>query len=130
MRYGETDQMGYVHHSQFALYLEEARMNLLHEVGFSVHELEEKGIILPVVEMQIRFSQPLHFGDELLVEVCLHAPWTRKLDFHYRIFREGQQQVSRARTILVLAEKASGQLLEDPLPYLEVFNHANNSNQL
>ncbi len=56
IRYGETDQMGYVHHANYALYLEEARMDLLYVNGIDIQEMEKQGIILPVVEMKIRYN--------------------------------------------------------------------------
>lgn len=117
VRYGETDQMGYVHHSNYALYLEEARMDLLRNIGFECDRLEREGIIMPVVEMETRFSQPLRFGDDFTVEVRTEAPWNPLMIFTYRLYREGKQ-VSRAKTTLVLADRATGCLLDDPEEYL------------
>ncbi len=57
-RYGETDKMGYVHHSNYPLYLEEARMDLLQEIGMDYKEIEDSGVILPVVSMNFRFYSP------------------------------------------------------------------------
>ena len=68
VRYAETDQMGYVHHSHYALYLEEARMDLLKTMGIDYAQLEKDGIIMPVVEMRTRYSSPLRFGDSIVVE--------------------------------------------------------------
>jgi len=56
IRYAETDQMAYVHHSHYALYLEEARMDLLRIMGIDCGQMERDGIIMPVVEMRTRYS--------------------------------------------------------------------------
>jgi acyl-CoA thioester hydrolase len=114
IRYGETDQMGVVHHSQYALYLEEARMALLRDVGIHPEELEARGIILPVVAMQSRFSHPLRFGEVIRVECSISPPWNHKMEFRYRIFNETGRLSSRSRTTLVFADRTSGRLLEDP----------------
>ena len=120
VRYGETDQMGYVHHSNYALYLEEARMDLFRSIGFDCKRLEREGVIMPVVSLETRFSIPLRFGDDFTVEVSTQAPWNPYMTFSYRLYRDGKQ-VARAKTTLVLADKATGRLITDPEEYLEPY---------
>ena len=124
IRYGETDQMGYVHHSNYALYLEEARMELLKSVGIDCAQLEREGIILPVAEIHSRFSVPLRFGDTITVETEIVPPWKTTLEFRYRIYNQHGKLVSRSRTTLVFAEKESGKLMANAQKYLEnLFTH-------
>jgi len=113
IRYGETDQMGYVHHSNYALYLEEARMDLLYINGIDLVKLDQDGIILPVAEIQIRYHLPLHYGDSILIHTTLDLHHNSKLDFKYRIFNQDKQLVGKAQTTLVLADKKSGKLVSD-----------------
>lgn len=110
--------MGYVHHSYYALYLEEARMDLLQSIGVDCAALEDEGIIMPVVEMRTRYSSPLRFGDTLLVEAELLTPRAARLEFRYRIYKQDNKLVSRAYTTLVLAWKASGKMVNNPRKYL------------
>jgi acyl-CoA thioester hydrolase len=119
VRYAETDQMGYVHHSHYALYLEEARMELLHTLGIDSIQLEREGIILPVAEMKSRYSVPLRFGDILTVEKEIVPPWKNSLKFSYRIYKQDLKLVSRASTTLVFADKESGKLVIPPQEYIE-----------
>ncbi len=119
VRYAETDQMGYVHHSNYALYLEEARMELLKSVGIDCAQLECEGIILPVAEIRTRFSVPIRFGDTIRVETEIVPPSKPSLEFRYRIFNQDNKLVSRSRTTLVFAEKESGKLLTNTQKYLE-----------
>lgn len=118
VRYAETDQMGYVHHSHYALYLEEARMELLQILGLDLAQLEREGIILPVAEMRTRYSKPLRFGDTVLVETEILPPLKSSLEFHYRIYNQDNKLVSRSSTTLVFADKESGKLLSNPQEYL------------
>ena len=124
IRYAETDQMGYVHHSQYALYLEEARMGLLSSIGIDCEKLEKAGIIMPVVEMETRFSFPLYYGDTITVETTIRPPWNAKLVFRHKIFNQNNRLVSRAKISLVFAEKETGQLVRNPEKYLVYFARA------
>jgi acyl-CoA thioester hydrolase len=108
IRYAETDQMGYVHHSNYALYLEEARMELLKRMGIDCAQMERDGIIMPVAEMKT-------------VETELMLPLKSSLEFRYRIYNQDNRLVSRSRTRLVFADKESGKLLSNPQKYLESF---------
>ncbi len=122
MRYAETDQMGYVHHSQYALYLEQARMELLQSIGLRCEDMEKEGIIMPVVSMEQRFSTPLRFGDAFRVECRIKPPWFPKLEFRYRIYNPEGHLISKAKTNLVFADRNSGKLIPEPGPWLEHFN--------
>jgi acyl-CoA thioester hydrolase len=113
VRYGETDQMGYVHHSNYALYLEEARMDLLYINGIDVKKLDEEGIILPVAEINIRYHLPLHFGDTIIIHTTLDTRIKSSLLFKYQILNHDKKLVCKAQTTLVLADKHSGKLIGD-----------------
>lgn len=113
VRYGETDQMGYVHHSNYALYLEEARMDLLYINGIDVKELDEEGIILPVAEIKIRYHLPLHFGDSIIIQTKLEPRTKAGLVFKYRILNHDKKLVCKAQTTVVMADKQSGKLIGD-----------------
>jgi len=67
VRYGETDQMGVVHHANYALYVEESRTTFMRELGCSYAELERRGIGLPVRKLEVRYRAPAVYEDELEV---------------------------------------------------------------
>jgi acyl-CoA thioester hydrolase len=113
IRYGETDQMGYVHHSNYALYLEEARMDLLYINGIDVLQLDKEGIILPLAEIRIKYQLPLHFGETILIQTTLDTRIKSRLEFTYRILNQEKKLVCKAQTTVVLAEKQSGKLIKD-----------------
>ena len=60
VRYGETDQMGFVYYGVFAQYFEIGRVELLRSLGISYKKLEEKGYFLPVVNFEISIKSQ-HF---------------------------------------------------------------------
>jgi acyl-CoA thioester hydrolase len=85
VRYGETDQMGYVHHSVYLLYFEEGRTGLMRELGCSYAEMERKGHILPVVETNLRFRSPARFDEELVTESRVTEVTGVRVRFDYRV---------------------------------------------
>ncbi|MBR0515327.1 MAG: acyl-CoA thioesterase [Eubacterium sp.] len=67
INYYETDQMKVVHHSNYARFMEEARLDLMEQVGLHYDTMEEKGIIIPVLDISCRFRYAVHYGDEIVV---------------------------------------------------------------
>ncbi len=63
VRYGESDQMGVVNHASYVTWLEECRIELLRVLGVSYRELEERGVMMPVTELNIRYRRSLRFDD-------------------------------------------------------------------
>jgi acyl-CoA thioester hydrolase len=65
VRYAESDQMGFAHHSAYVVWCEEARIEWLRAHGRSYRELEEQGVLMPVVELALRYRRPSRFDDRL-----------------------------------------------------------------
>ncbi|NPA80498.1 MAG: acyl-CoA thioesterase [Thermotogae bacterium] len=103
VRYAETDQMGVVHHSVYAVYFEEARVAYMEHLGFPYHRMEEEGILLPLLELHVRFRKPARFGDTLEVEVKPYVKGAR-LFVDYAVFRDGE----------ILAEGTTVHAFTDP----------------
>ena len=55
VRYAETDRMGYCYYGNFATYFEVARVEALRSLGISYRRLEDDGMILPVLDFQIKY---------------------------------------------------------------------------
>ena len=62
-QYYETDQMGCVHHSNYIRWFEEARTDLLHQVGFSYQKMEELGVLSPVLSVTAEYKSMVRFHD-------------------------------------------------------------------
>ena len=71
VRYSETDQMQFVHHSNYLKYFELARLEWLTSMGVSYAEMEQQGILMPVVSGSLAYKAPLYYGDEFEVIVKL-----------------------------------------------------------
>jgi len=101
IRYAETDQMGVVHHGNYAQYLEIARIDWLDFLGFPYYDLEKEGIMLPVVQMVVNYKKPIHFGDTIFIHTKLKAMPTAKVIFDFDIYNQNKELTSTACTTLV-----------------------------
>ncbi|MEH6408184.1 MAG: thioesterase family protein [Leeuwenhoekiella sp.] len=104
VRYAETDQMGVVHHSNYAIYLEAARIEWLEALGISYRSMEEKGVMLPVYDMKFSFMQPAYFDDTLSIEVMMEKLPGARIVFTYKIVNQNGQLISTASTTLVFVD--------------------------
>jgi acyl-CoA thioester hydrolase len=90
VRFGETDLMGIVHHGNYVLYFEAARVAWMRRRGVTYQRWSDAGIHLPVVDMAIAYKRPARFEDELIVETRLSKVTAATLTFEYRILRDGE----------------------------------------
>ena len=71
VRYAETDQMGIVHHSVYAVWFEQARTEYFRTAGASYADMEAEGFGAPVLELNVKFKQPTRYGDFVDVETSM-----------------------------------------------------------
>jgi len=114
VRYGETDQMGFVYYGNYALYLEQGRTDWLRKMGFSYKELEAQNILLPVTQFSINYNAPGRYDDLLLIETTLVKMPGVKIQFSYAIFNEDQKQLITAETTLAFVDKNTMKITPAP----------------
>lgn len=88
VRYYETDQMGIVHHSNYARLFEEARMDLWDQAGLDYHEMEEDGVLVPVLACNCRYKKPLRFPQEFTVVTTVKEFNGVRFRVEYQIYIE------------------------------------------
>ncbi|MBN8680031.1 MAG: acyl-CoA thioesterase [Chitinophagales bacterium] len=101
VRYGETDQMGYLYYGHYAQYFEVGRVETIRSLGVSYKELEEEhGIWLPVVSLEMRFVRPAYYDDLLTVRTEIREMPDEYITFHMEIFNEKKKLVNAGRVRL------------------------------
>lgn len=105
IRYGETDQMGYVYYGNYAQFLEIGRVETLRSLGLSYKEIENQGIMLPVVDFQIRYLKPAFYDDLITIRTKILEIPSAKIKFTYEIFNEDRVLLTTASTTLVFVKK-------------------------
>lgn len=120
-RYSETDQMGVIYYGNYPQYLEVTRVEWLRNLGISYKEMEENGILLPVVSLQVTYKKPAVYDEILSVEISVKNTPTSKIEFDYQIFNQKNELIATANTILVFVSKEAFRPIKCPDFILEKF---------
>jgi len=114
VRYGETDQMGYVYHGNYAQYIELGRLSWLKSLGLSYKEMEKNGIMLPVYSLNIRYIKPAFYDDILTIETNLKELPSVRITFEYKIFNSLNELLTTAETTLIFVNISTGKPMRCP----------------
>lgn len=114
VRYGETDQMGVVYHGNYALYLEMGRIEWLRKLGVSYKSMEENGVMLPVVSMNVNFKKSASYDDVINVKTQVKKRPTAKIEFDYEITNESGEILTTASTVLVFVDMKTRRPIKAP----------------
>jgi acyl-CoA thioester hydrolase len=125
VRYGDTDQMGYVYYGNYPYYYEMARAEAIRSLGITYKQIEQSGIVMPVTRMNIKYIQPAFYDDLLQVRLTIPEKPGRSILFVYEIFKQ-DEKTNEGETTLVFLDKKSQRLIHAPdmlmerlLPYFE-----------
>jgi len=88
VRYGETDQMGFVYYGNYPLYYEVGRVEALRSLGLNYSKMEEEGVALPVRELKINYYKPAFYDQFLRMETWLEEMPKTRIRFHHHIYNE------------------------------------------
>ena len=104
VRYGETDQMGYVYYGNYAQYFEMGRAEWLRSFGVSYKGMEENGIMLPVLNLNVNYLKPAKYDDLLKLKTILIKKPGVKIEFNFEIFNEENVLLTTGYTSLVFID--------------------------
>lgn len=95
VRYGETDQMGYLYYGHYPAYYEIGRVEMLRSLGLTYRALEdEHRVMMPVMSLQMRFVRPARYDELLTIRTTLRKMPDRFVTFHVDIFNEKNKLVN------------------------------------
>lgn len=89
----DTDLMGVVHHSNYIRWFEIGRVEYLRSIGIDLNEMMADGILFPITNINAQYHSPAHFDDILEIETTATALTKVKMEFDYKVFREGEDKV-------------------------------------
>jgi acyl-CoA thioester hydrolase len=119
VRYAETDQMGYVYYGNYAAFYEIARTEMLRSTGISYKELEEMGVMLPVVEMKTKYLKPGKYDDLITIRVTIRKKPAVRIVFEYELFNESGELLNLGETTLVFVHMAKNKPCMPPQVFLD-----------
>ncbi len=115
VRYGETDQMGYVYYGNYASYYEVARVESLRQLGLTYRELEDDmGILMPVIENRSRYLAPARYDELLRIVTTLREKPGVRIRFEYDIFNSENTLIHTGETVLVFINKQTNKPCRQP----------------
>ncbi len=85
VQYYETDGMGIVHHSNYIRWMEESRLDYLHRVGLDYEMLEERGLVIPVLEVSCKYRISVPYGETVKIFMTPERFTGVKFSATYRI---------------------------------------------
>ena len=72
VRYAETDQMGVVYHSNYIVWFEVGRVEMLRQLGFTYRDMEKQDDThIAVADVHCRFKSPARYDDLITIRTQL-----------------------------------------------------------
>ncbi len=114
VRYAETDKMGYVYYGNYASYFEVARVELFRAHGVSYKEMEDEGVMMPVLELKTKFIRPAKYDDLLTIKTKIIGKPSVRIKFEYEVYNEKEELLTIADTTLVFVDMKTGRPTQPP----------------
>lgn len=120
VRYGETDQMGYLYYGNYAQYYEIGRVEMLRSMGLTYKEFEETyQIMMPVMNMESRFVRPAHYDDNVTIITQIRELPQMTILFHFEIKNEAGKLINGGRVRLCFIDMKTNRPIAAPEFLLE-----------
>ena len=113
VRYSETDQMQYAYHGNYPQYFEMGRIEWLRSLGVSYKKMEENGIMLPVINLNINYLKPAKYDNFLTLKTTLESKPSAKIIFNYELFF-GNNLITTASSTLVFVNMETNRPTRPP----------------
>ncbi len=126
VQYYETDMMGITHHANYIRWMEEARIDLMDQLGFPYQKMEAEGVLSPVRSVSCTYLKPSTFGDLVSIAVSLESFNGVVLTIRYAMTNQRNETVCEARSEHVFVSR-EGRIVrmkkEQPAFCEAIFNH-------
>lgn len=127
VRYAETDQMNVVYYGNYAQYFEVGRVESIRQLGYTYKDMETSGVIMPVVDLHIRYLRPATYDDLLTIKTTIRElPVDHQIEFYQEVFNEAGKMLTSGKVILYFLEQVTRRktnmpevLREKLAPYFE-----------
>jgi len=120
VRYAETDQMGVVYHSNYFPWFESSRAEWIRSLGYTYADIENMGIIMPIVDVHCRYLRSAKYDELLTVNTTLkELPVHHKIEFFQEVYNEQKELLASAKIILYFMEMKTMRRTSMPAEMLE-----------
>ena len=119
VRYGETDQMGYMYYGNYAEFFEVGRVEMLRSLGMTYSAMEASGIMMPVLELHCKYYKPARYDEEITVKVTMAKMPGIKIHFRYDLYNEKDELINVGETLLVFVNMQTNRPCLPPQEFIE-----------
>lgn len=99
--YGDIDRMGYVYYANYLKYYEIARGEALRALGLSYRDMEDRGVMMPVLKAECNYKSPAFYDEELTIRtVVKEIPEGVRMNFYYEIYNSKGKKINFGYTQL------------------------------
>jgi acyl-CoA thioester hydrolase len=110
VRYAETDQMNVVYYGNYAQYFEVGRVESIRSLGITYKDMEATGVIMPVVEMHVRYLRSAKYDDLLTIKTTLRElPTDHRIEFFQEVYNEEEKLLTSGRVVLYFLNASTQQ---------------------
>ena len=110
-RYSETDQMGIIHHSVYAIWYEQERTDFFNQIGMRYDEIEKMGIMTPIVELNCKYKRPAYYNQEVEIRTKIVELTPVKFILEYNIFDSNENLINVGRTTLAWSDSKTFKII-------------------
>ncbi|HEY8885105.1 MAG TPA: thioesterase family protein [Chloroflexota bacterium] len=121
VRYAETDQMGVVYYANYLVWFEVARADLLRSLGWTYREMEDTGVLLPVIEAHCEYRRPARYDEEIEVRTQGRLRSAVRMEFSYDVVLKVTNEIAAVGQTVHAAMGKGGRPCRLPSRIAEAF---------
>ena len=129
--YKDTDQMGIMHHSNYIVLYEKARTEWLRDMGLTYAEIEQRGVMSPIIEVHSKYQYPAFYDEVLTVRVSLDEMPSARLIIGSEVYNEQGRLINTGSVTLGFMNAQTRRPCRAPEWFIEALERyiANNNPQ-
>ena len=113
VRYAETDRMGLLHHANYLVYFEQGRTELLRSCGLSYKEVEDRGYLLVLTRVEVKYHWPARYDDLVTLRTTVVKTTAVRIDHRYEMFCQGRLLAEGSSTLACIDRTGRPQALPE-----------------
>ena len=119
VRYGETDQMGYMYYGNYAEFYEVGRVEMLRSLGMTYSWMESSGVKMPVLEMKCKYLKPALYDEEISIKVIMDKMPGVKIHFRYELYNPDNELINIGETLLAFVNMRTNRPCLPPQDFID-----------
>ena len=129
VRYAETDQMGVVYYGVYPQYFEVGRAELIRSLGLTYREMEESGVVMPVVDLHVRYLRSAMYDEQLKLTTSVADLPEMRITMRTEVFNEKGKLCAAGKVVLAFMDAKTKKTVRAPEPFRQLLQQHWDSKQ-